>query len=66
MTTAIETAIETAATDGIKRVVVGGQEVEQLSIQDQIAADKYLASKSAISTTSRGAIFNKISPPGSP
>lgn len=38
--------------------------VEQHSIQDQIAADRYLASKAAASKPHRGMRFTRIVPPG--
>lgn len=38
--------------------------VEQHSIQDQIAADRYLASKRASSKPHRGMRFTRIVPPG--
>ena len=38
--------------------------MEQHKIPDQIAADKYLSSKSAAKSKSRGLVFNKLVPPG--
>lgn len=38
--------------------------VEQHSIQDQIAADRYLASKRAANKPHRGLRFSRIIPPG--
>jgi hypothetical protein len=38
--------------------------VEQHSIQDQIAADRYLASKAAAKQPHRGLRFSRIVPPG--
>jgi hypothetical protein len=38
--------------------------MEQHKLTDQIAADKYLASKEAAKTKSRGLRFNKFVPPG--
>jgi hypothetical protein len=38
--------------------------VEQHSLSEQIAADKYLASSNAVKTKHRGVRFNKIVPPG--
>lgn len=38
--------------------------VEMHSIQDQIAADKYLASKRAAKTRNRGLRISRIAPPG--
>jgi hypothetical protein len=39
--------------------------VEQHKLTEQIAADKYLASKDAASQPKRGLRFNKLVPPGS-
>lgn len=38
--------------------------VEQHSIQDQIAADRYLASKRAATKPHRGLRFSRVVPPG--
>jgi hypothetical protein len=38
--------------------------VEQHKLTDQIEADKYLASKKAAKSKSRGLRFNKVVPPG--
>ena len=38
--------------------------VEQHKLAEQIAADKYLASKEAAQSKSRGLRFNKLVPPG--
>ena len=38
--------------------------IEQHKLPDQIAADKYLASKEAVHSKSRGLAFNKLVPPG--
>jgi hypothetical protein len=38
--------------------------MEQHKLSDQIAADKYLASKEATQSKSRGLRFNKFVPPG--
>lgn len=38
--------------------------VEQHTLTDQIEADKYLASKAAAKSESRGLAFNKFVPPG--
>jgi hypothetical protein len=43
---------------------VDGQSVSQHSLQDQIDADKYLASKEASKRPRRGLRFTKIIPPG--
>ena len=46
-----------------KRVKGDSAEVEQHSLRDQIAADKYLASKNAVKK-GLGAVFKKLVPPG--
>ena len=38
--------------------------IEQHKLPDQIAADKYLASKEAAKSKRRGLVFNKLVPPG--
>ena len=38
--------------------------VEQHPLGDQIEADRYLASKQASQSKSRGLVFNKLVPPG--
>ncbi len=38
--------------------------IEQHKLTDQIAADKYLASKEATKSKRRGLLFNKLVPPG--
>ena len=38
--------------------------VEQHKLADQIAADRYLASKEAAKSKRRGLVFNKFVPPG--
>ena len=38
--------------------------MEQHKLSDQIAADKYLASKDATKSKRRGLVFNKLVPPG--
>lgn len=38
--------------------------MEQHKLTDQIAADKYLASKDAVKSKRRGLVFNKFVPPG--
>lgn len=53
---------------GPKRVRTDAGEVEAQDLEAMIAADKYLASKAAVSSTSntrRGLRFNKLIPPGS-
>ena len=50
---------------GPARVQGDAGSVEQHSLADQIAADKYLASKEAAKLPSRGLRFNRFIPPGS-
>ena len=38
--------------------------MEQHKLSDQIAADRYLASKAAAKSKRRGLVFNKLIPPG--
>ncbi len=38
--------------------------IEQHKLPDQIAADRYLASKEAAKSKRRGLVFNKLVPPG--
>ncbi len=38
--------------------------VEQHKLPEQIEADRYLASKKATKSKSRGLVFNKLVPPG--
>lgn len=67
MSDEIRDAIEATAT-GPKRVRTDAGEVESQDIEQQIAADKYLAAKAAVSDTGntrRGLRFNKLIPPGS-
>jgi hypothetical protein len=47
-----------------KRVTIDGSTVEQHSIGDQIAADKYRASKAAVKGAKRGLNISKFVPPG--
>jgi len=50
---------------GPKRVRTDAGEVESQDIDQQIAADKYLAAKAAVSGSKRrGLRFNKLIPPG--
>lgn len=49
---------------GPKRVQGDEATVENHSLQDQIAADRYLASKKAAGNKSLGLRFRKIVPPG--
>jgi len=50
---------------GPKRAKGDSSEVEQHSLPDQIAADKYLASKQASRKKGLGIALKKLSPPGS-
>ena len=59
----LDNAIETNA-KGPKQAGADGVNVQQHSLPDQIAADKYLASKSALSSGSMGLRKRKIVPPG--
>lgn len=60
----IEDAIETNAA-GPKSASVDGVSVQQHSLADQIAADKYLAAKRAVAHDPRKALTRvKIVPPG--
>lgn len=60
--TDLSTDIATAATRP-KSVQNGDQKVEAKPIADLIAADKYLAEKTAVATSPR-VVFNKLVPPG--
>jgi len=62
-TTSLENRIVENAS-GPKSAEIDGQKVEQHSLPDQIAADEYLASKSALKSRSRGLKFNKLQPSG--
>ena len=50
---------------GPKRAKGDSSEMEQHSLPDQIAADKYLASKQASRKKGLGITLKKLSPPGS-
>lgn len=65
MSDEIRDAIEATA-KGPKRVRTDAGEVEAQDIEQQIAADKYLAARAAASSGNvhRGLRFNKIIPPG--
>ncbi len=49
---------------GPKRAKGDSAEMEQHSLPDQIAADRYLASKNATKKKGLGAAFKKLVPPG--
>jgi hypothetical protein len=59
----LEQSIRENAT-GPKRAKGDSSEMEQHALQDQIAADRYLASKGATKGKGLGAIFKKLIPPG--
>ncbi len=61
--TPTEAAIEQNA-QGPKKAQGDAGSVEQHSLPDQIAADRYLASKRAMRSRSRGIIISKLVPPG--
>lgn len=63
MSEEIRDAIKSTAA-GPKRVRTDAGEVESQDIEQQIAADKYLAARAAMSTKSRGLRINKLLPPG--
>jgi hypothetical protein len=56
--------IEAAVVAGVQSATVDGQTVTAIPIQDQIAADRYLASKAAVKNRNRGFRLAKIVPPG--
>ncbi len=51
---------------GPARVSGDAGSVEQHKLPEQIEADRYLASKKAARSKSRGLILNKFVPPGAP
>lgn len=57
-----ETIAENAASPKRAQSEIGS--VEQHSIKDQIEADKYLASKSAVKRRNRGLQISSLAPPG--
>ena len=61
--TPIEQALEQNAS-GPKRAQGDAGSVEQHSLPDQIAADRYLAAKRAMRTRTKGLIISKLVPPG--
>lgn len=61
--TTLQTAIEDNAA-GPQKASGDAGSVEQHSIPDQIAADRYIASKDAVQNKKRGLRFNKLVPPG--
>jgi hypothetical protein len=63
MPTPTEQAIQDNA-QGPKKVQGDAGSVEQHSLSDQIAADRYLASKQAVRSKSKGIQISKLIPPG--
>lgn len=57
-----ETIVKNAV--GPKSAEVDGQRVEQHSLKEQIAADKYLASKNAVKRCGSGLKFSKMTHSG--
>ena len=49
---------------GLKKAYNDAGSVEQHPVADQIAADRYLASKQAVSRRNRGLRISRIVPPG--
>lgn len=63
MSDELEDAIRENA-EGPAKAAGDSGSMEQHKLPDQIAADKYLASKEAAKSKSRGLRFNKLVPPG--
>jgi hypothetical protein len=61
--TPTEQAIEQNA-QGPKKAQGDAGSVEQHPLPDQIAADRYLASKQAVRSKGKGIIISKLIPPG--
>jgi hypothetical protein len=61
--TPTEQAIEQNA-QGPKKAQGDAGSVEQHSLPDQIAADRYLASKKAVRARGKGIVITKLVPPG--
>ena len=61
--TTTEQAIEQNA-QGPKKAQGDAGSVEQHSLPDQIAADRYLASKKAVRARGKGIVISKLVPPG--
>ena len=61
--TPTEQAIEQNA-QGPKKAHGDAGSVEQHSLPDQIAADRYLASKKAVRARGKGIVISKLVPPG--
>ena len=60
MADTINDRIEQAAIDGVQKVSVDGTTVEAMSIQDMIAADRYVSQKAASAQTHFGLRFAKL------
>ncbi len=60
----VEEAIESVAIGMVKKSVENGREVERLSIDDMIKADRHLAGKTAAAKSHFGLRFTKCIPPG--
>ena len=56
--------IQAAVRAGVSSVTIDGQTATAVPIPDQIAADRYLATKAAASNRSRGFRMSKIIAPG--
>ncbi len=63
MTENLDDAIRQNA-KGPAKVTGDAGSVEQHALSEQVAADRYLASKEAAGKTKRGLRFNKLVPPG--
>lgn len=63
MTNDLEQTIADNAS-GPRRAKGDSAEMEQHALPDQIAADRYLASKSATRRKGLGVVLKKLSPPG--
>ena len=61
--TPTELAIEQNA-QGPKKAQGDAGSIEQHSLPDQIAADRYLAAKRAVRARGRGIVISKLVPPG--
>lgn len=59
----LDTAIQDNAA-GPAKVAGDAGSVEQHKLPDQIAADRYLAAKTATKSKRRGLVLNKLVPPG--
>jgi hypothetical protein len=61
--TPTEQAIEQNA-QGPKKAQGDAGSIEQHALPDQIAADRYLASKQAVRSKGKGIVISKLIPPG--